>query len=263
MEKKNTGLKVLVITLSVLVVSLLGYIIYDKILNNNKEIETNNEVTNRVSKLDDSKYWVHDANYNLPTTKESYYGGSDHTKLIKASDLVVPYININSFDATKKNQEIYKLYEELIAKFNANLKGEIFFTLVEYQTYISNNVLSIVIRTESAGTDIPLYEYYTYSFNLNTGNLLTYEETYKMVGFTANDIDNETSKAITKALKEIYPSTETDFETYNQKSINNYKTSINSDTIRFFVNDNNKLNVIVTLEFPAGRGTADTIITVE
>ena len=34
MEKKNTGLIVLVVVLSLLVVGLGGYIVYDKILNN-------------------------------------------------------------------------------------------------------------------------------------------------------------------------------------------------------------------------------------
>lgn len=48
MKKKNTGLKVLVIVLSVLVVTLSGYIVYDKTLSdkNNNGNELNNNIDN-------------------------------------------------------------------------------------------------------------------------------------------------------------------------------------------------------------------------
>ena len=169
---------------------------------NQNVIDDNNE--NNISKLDSSKEWVYDANYNLPTNKESYYGYSDHTKLISASDLVVPYINIDSDDAKKVNQEIYKLYEDLINKFNENLKVEIWFTLVEYKTYANNNIISVVITTESAGTDVPMYNYYTYSFNLETGKLLLYKEAYKFVELNEDNITDKATQAVTNSLKKKY-----------------------------------------------------------
>lgn len=127
--KNNKGLVIITIILGVLVVLMVGYIVYDKVLNQNNNSESK-ENKNSVSKLNSSKDWVYDADYDLPTNKESYYGFSDHSKLISASDLVVPYINIDSDDAKKANKEIYELYENLIKKFNENLKDEIWFTLV-------------------------------------------------------------------------------------------------------------------------------------
>ena len=149
MEKqKNKVLIVLVIVLLFVILGLGGYIVCDKVLNKN-QIENNNSNTqnyngnsgnknnsNLALKIDSTKDWVYNADYNLPTNKDSYYGFSDHSKLIKASDLIVPYININSSDAKKANQEIYKLYEQLINKFNENLKEEIWFTTVEYSSNI-------------------------------------------------------------------------------------------------------------------------------
>lgn len=41
MEKKNTGLKVFISILSILVVALFGYIVYDKVLNKNTDVENN------------------------------------------------------------------------------------------------------------------------------------------------------------------------------------------------------------------------------
>ena len=58
MEKKNTGLIVLVIILSLLVVGLGGFIVYDKVLSNNEvenndNNEINNDENNQVDNNDD------------------------------------------------------------------------------------------------------------------------------------------------------------------------------------------------------------------
>lgn len=267
-QKNNKGVIVLLIIIIIILAALCvlfatGTINFkdNEVDNNTNQNVTDNE-ENNISKLDSSKEWIHDANYNLPTNKESYYGYSDHTKLISASDLVVPYINIDSNDAKKVNQEIYKLYEDLINKFNENLKEEIWFTLVEYKTYTTNNIISVVITTESAGTDVPIYNYYTYNFNLENGKLLSYNELYKMVGLNEDNITDKATQAVTNSLKKEYSNGD-DFDTYNNKSINNYKTSVNNNAIKFFIDENKKLNIVVMLEIPAGRGQFDTIITVE
>ena len=262
-KKNNSGLIVLVIVLFLLVLGLGGYIIYDKVLSN-KTLEGNNTNSNNQDsstvtlKADSAKDWVYDADYNLPTNKESYYGFSDHSRLVKASDLIVPYININSSDATKANQEIYKLYEQLINTFNENLKEEIWFTTVKYSTYVNNNIISVLITTETAGTDVPLYEYYTYNFNLENGKLLSYSEAYEKLGYNQNSIKDKAINAITNAMKEKY--NESDFNNYNNKSIDNYTTSVSDEKIKYYIDNNNKLNIIVTLVIPAGRGTFDTVI---
>ena len=269
-QKNNKGVIALLIVIIIILSALCvlfatGTISFNSNKVNDNDVNENindNNNANSISKLDSSKEWVHDANYNLPTNKESYYGHSDHSKLIKASDLVVPYININSDDAKKTNQEIYKLYEDLINKFNENLKEEIWFTLVEYKTYTNNNIISVVITTESAGTDVPMYNYYTYSFNLETGKLLSYNDAYKIAGLNQGNITDKATQAVTNSLRKEYSNGD-DFDTYNNKSINNYKTSISNNTIKFFIDGNKKLNIIVTLEIPAGRGQFDTIITVE
>jgi len=271
MQKNNKGIIALLIVFIVILSALCilfatGTISFNSIRANDTEIneivDDNNNNETRVSKLESNKEWIYDANYNLPTNKESYYGHSDHSQLIKASDLVVPYININSDDAKKANQEIYKLYEDLINKFNENLKDEIWFTLVEYKTYTNDNIISVVITTESAGTDVPMYNYYTYSFNLENGKLLSYNDAYKNVGLNEKDVTDKAINAVTNALREKYSNGD-DFDTYNNKSINNYKVSISNNTIKFFIDRNKKLNIIVTLEIPAGRGKFNTIITVE
>ena len=55
----------------------------------------------------------------------------------------------------------------------------------------------------------------------------------------------------------------TNFDTYNNQSINNYKNSVSNNTLKYYLSDNGKLNVIVKLIIPAGAGEFDTVITVD
>ena len=242
--KKNTGLVIVIIILGILILGLGGYIVYEHRDSNrhdeNVTQQNPDNESNDTLKLDNDKEWVYDATYDLKTDRESYYGYSDHSKLIQASDLVVPYININSDSAKKANEEIYRLYENLIHTFNDNLKNEVSFTLVHYQTYFNDNVVSVVIITESSGTDVSVEKYYTYNFNLDNGNLLTYQDGYQFAGFDDSHITSLVNQSITSTLKSRY-SNLTDFDTYNAKSIDHYNTSVEDGTIQFFIDKNKKL----------------------
>ena len=54
-----------------------------------------------------------------------------------------------------------------------------------------------------------------------------------------------------------------DFDTYNKASIQNYRDSVSDDNIKYFINEDEKLNVVVDLEIPADRGTFAVVITIE
>ena len=56
MEKKNTGLIVLVIILSVLVVALSGFFVYDKLLNN-KDSNLNN-IRNSIENIVEEELYI-------------------------------------------------------------------------------------------------------------------------------------------------------------------------------------------------------------
>ena len=250
--------------------------------NNNSNLEDNqnsdtNTNGNNQFKVEISKDWVYDALYNLPTDKESYCITLDCIEMVYARDLIVPYVNINSNDAKVANQEIYELYEELIDIFNENSDYGIWYTDVEYDYYINDNILSVVITTSSGGTDVTRYRYYTYNFDLNTGNFTDYSEVYNVVDISSDDIDSLVADAITSimeikldGLKDPLTDTGdggyfpmgTNFDTFNNGSIDNYKTSVQDGTLKYFLDEDSKLNVIVTLLIPVGMGQFDTVITI-
>lgn len=273
---ESKGLIAAIIVTSVCVFTAGGFILYDRfgdmvgniqddIQKQQESGETVNaeepEIEAVVAKENEKQDWVYDADYHLPTKKESYYGYVDHSKLIQASDLVVPYINMDSADAKKANQEIYQIYENLIETFNDNLNDQVWFTVVEYQAYTHDDIVSVIITRETGGTYVPLYEYDAYNFHIRDGSTVSYQEAYTAAGFDQNNIEDAVNKAITKALKQEYDGEE-GLNTYRKQSLKNYQKAVEKQTIRFFLDQSQTLHVVVTLSVPDGIGTRDVMLVI-
>ena len=281
-QKKNTGLYVLIAILCVLVLALGGFIVYDKTQNNKTTTtDTTNNASNStntnslVSKLDDKKDWVYDAEYTKNVTADSY---STYYETYYAKDIVVPYINVNSSYSNNANSEIKKVFDDAIKSYNDGVSDKM--TYVDecgYKKYVTDNSLSVVLTYGVGETDVIHPKYYTYNIDLKTGNQLSYEEVYNIAGLSSSNIDSKVENVITKImqdnLKDLkYPQKDTgdggyypdgtNFNTYNNESISNYKKSISDNTLKYFLSDNGKLNIVVKLSIPAGTGEFDTIITV-
>lgn len=270
-QKKNTVLYVLIVILFVLVVVLGGYIIYDKTQNDkpstpNDTLNTN--TNNLVSKVYDAKDWVYDAEYSKNVSADSYSTGYN---TYYSKDIVVPYINVKSSYADSSNSDIKNVFEDAIKTYNNGVSDKM--TYVDecgYKKYVNNDSLSIVLTYGVGATDIVHPKYYTYNINLKTGNQLSYEEAYGVAGFNSSNINSKVESAITSIMQEKmsnfssdnYP-VGTNFDTYNNESINNYKNSVSNNTLKYFLSDNGKLNVVVKLSIPSGTGEFDTIITVD
>lgn len=285
-QKKNTGLYVLIAILCVLVLALGGYIVYDKTQNDKSSTTTTTDTTNNesnsnntnslVSKLDDTKDWVYDAEYTKNVTADSY---STYYETYYAKDIVVPYINVNSSYANTANSDIKKVFDEAIKSYNDGVSDKM--TYVDecgYKKYVTDNSLSVILTYGVGATDVVHPKYYTYNIDLKTGNQLSYGEVYNIAGLSSSNIDSKVENAITKIMQDklknlkdpqkdtgdgsYYPDG-TNFNTYNNESISNYKKSISNNTLKYFLSDNGKLNIVVKLSIPAGTGEFDTIITVD
>lgn len=233
---------------------------------------SNSDSNSLVSKKDESKDWVYDAEYQKNVSKESYRRGNE---TFYAKDIVVPYINIDSSYADECNKEIKEVFDEAINTYNDGINdGASCVTKCYYEKYVKDDILSIILYYS-----VPLNDqFYTYNINLKTGEQVSYEELYKIAGFDSSNIDSKVETAITKVMKEqlkdlktygvdtgsggYYPEGTT-FDTYNNESFANYKNSIKDNSLEYFLSNDNKLNVVVTLSIPAGGGKFDNVITVE
>lgn len=224
--------------------------------------------TTLVSKLNVDKEWIYDAEYEKNVDSKSYLIGE---KTYYAKDIIVPYININSTFAKKSNTEIKNIFDDAIAKYNKGVDDKI--TYVDecnYKKYVNDDLVSVILTYGIGATDVVHPLYYTYNINLKDGNEISFEDAYKNAGYNFDNITSKVENSIKKSMenklknmdKSNYPEG-TNFDTFLNKSINNYKESVSKKTIKYFLSDDNKLNIIVNLNLPVGTGEFDTIITVE
>lgn len=269
MEKRNSKVYMrIIVILNLIIICLSGYIIYSAINKNKKSeskvVEKKNKSLDKenssfVSKIYNTKDWVYDSEYEKNVSAQSYSVGSN---TFYAKDIVVPFINVKSSDVTTANTEIKNVFYDAISKYNEGVSDKTTYVdECDYKRYNNQNYISLILTYGVGATDVVHPSYYTYNINLKTGNKLSYEETYKIAGLDSNIIESKVENAITKVMKEKF--SDESFDTYNRESINNYKNSISNNTLKYFLSDNNKLNIIVKLIIPAGSGEFDTIITVE
>lgn len=271
MEEKKTikvslGTVICIVIIFLLLISIIIMYYSNKnknVLSENKNnISNENVIEKRSIKNDDSKELVYDANYAYKDFSDESYYSENMEREYSLKDINLPYININSEDANKANKEIEKLFEKLAEFFEQEYKDtKTWYNVASYKTYTKGNLLSILITVESGGTDVEQYKYYTYNFNLSTLKMYSYEEIYKLAGFTSNNIDEKVEEAIKKS--ERFTKFKEDMTTYIEKSIKNYTNSVKDKSIKYFIDGNNELNIIVKIEVPAGRGEFDTIIKVK
>jgi len=236
---------------------------------NNTEnvVNKNDNENNEIRKIDSKKEIVYDAEYTYKNLEDMSYTSKSMNKTYSMKDIVLPYINLNSSDVNKANTEIQALFKELAEFFEEELEGtQTWYKISSYDYFINKDILSIIITTESGGTDVPVYKYYTYNFNLKTLNLIKYEDVYSIIGINQENIEKKVETAIKsqEQLKpfanEIYMNDLNGKVTYAQKSIDNYIESVKENNIQYFFNKDGNLNIIVSIEIPVGKGYFDTII---
>lgn len=241
-----------------IILIIAGVILFMFLLLYKKEDKVNNSI-----KKDPDKDFVYDADYNLKVDVESYFGYSDKSEEIKASDIVVPYVNINTTDAKSVNDEIYKLYENLINEYNENAKEGISFTRVDYNVITEKDkYISIIITTSAEGTDVPFINYYVYSFDYKTGNLIKLKDAIKDSKLTEEEFKNLAQESIENYIKEYYNfdlNYKTEYrdkpQTALEASKDEFLENYDKNNIKFYL-DKDGIYIISKIYFPAGRSEA-------
>jgi hypothetical protein len=140
-------------------------------------------------KIDPSKPFVYEAEFS----PFIYNEGSE----IFA---VFPFINIDSPDAEGINNNTKSSFEstqniledELIMNIGIDL-------FTGYDVYYNGDIMSVVCFRVGALTDVPRWDYWSYNIDLNTGELLTFEQLCKTVGLSLDEA-NELAEAKINAI---------------------------------------------------------------
>lgn len=270
MEKKNTGLIVLVVILCLLVGGLGGYIICDKVINKDNDIDNN--VVKDI-RIDTEKDYVYDADYSYDNKYTEFVRKDGNDKVINIdryglsvngrigkqylSDLKVPYLNINSDYAKASNEEIEKIYIEYAKRFDACAeidqdKAVSCSQILTYKTFKYNNILSVVIISSIQATSKWVLDYNIYNIDLTSGKEIKYSDMVSTLGYDNDTLLDKEKELLKNKMNELWG---TDFdlntscfaEDKNCYNIANkmLETSINDGSILYFVNDNGNLNILV------------------
>ena len=233
-------------------------------LNSNSGTNSNSsnvsENKNQVEKIDNKQDFVYDASYSYNVPAENYM--TDGGRNCNVKDIKVPYININSDDAKEVNEKIKNVFNSAISVFSEGCDNKISYVdKCSYNSYVNGNVLSVILTYGVGGTDVVYPDYYAYNFDLEDGDLLSYDDVYETVGYNENSVDIKVKKEISSYLNSQFSSVP-NLDEYTKKSENYYDEAVDDDKIMCYIDQNKKLNVITNVYFPAGREYTQKVFTI-
>ena len=284
MEKKNNNGMLVGILIGLVIALLVGVGLFATGTIGFKTSTTSDNgqtsENNKSIKIDESKDYVYDAQYEANTSYQEY-GKSENGETYTTNDgfntasykngklflkdLTVPYININNQSVSTINNDLKNLYDKYVGIFDENAKA---FTeseqvwgsqILTYYTYTNNNILSIVVTFGNQSTDVLYPDYLVYNFDLTNGNLLNYEEFLTKFGYGSDDIVSLVEKEIDNIVSK--QPTEHNYTEINGVKKSNaditketFKKSVSEGKVLYFIDDQGNINYIINIANAAGRG---------
>jgi len=223
------------------------------------EVETPEKA---YTKVDESKDLIYSTNYDAEFKAESYTVGDE---TYYSRDLIVPVINIDTDYAQKSAAEMKEEFEKVVKHYNDGVEdGMSYVEYCTYDSYVSDDVLSVKFYYGLGATDVVHPKYFTYNMNLKEAMPLLYEEACEYCGISKDEIQSKVENAIRDYFKEQMDTFEQDeIDKYINQSIDSYNESVTDYTLNYCISKEGKLQVVVNLKIPAGTGEFDTLFTIE
>jgi len=261
-SKKRNNLKIFYITIiSICVVAIIAALLIQVLKEN--EIEQGNNRT-ELPKLTDDKISVYKEQFNnifenkvnylennrykitkIEADKEIVYLGYQSNE-IKANDyelnVNIPYINIKNETIDEFNTQIRDIFEKK-AKTVLNTQNNNVIYTVDYSAYVSNNILSLVVRsTLKEGGNAQRDIVQTYNYDLTNHKKSTIDDILELKGITKKEASQKVKdeiKTVQERVEELknlgYPIYQRDY-TSDIYSINNVS--------EYFIGNDNALYII-------------------
>lgn len=196
---------------------------FDTLFNNNVQYG-NNSI--EIKKKDSDK----EAIYTGYEKKENNAGNYD-------IDLKIPYINIDLPGIEEYNQEIYDIFQAKAESVLASEDKNIIYTL-EYQAYIEDNILSLIIRsTLKQGSQPQQVVVQTYNYDLKNEKGITLKDEIHHLNLNEEEVQNKIRSEIQKEQEQA--------ESLQELGYTIFSRDVNSDiynidnTSLFFVHNQN------------------------
>lgn len=259
-DKKSRTIFILVgILLLVITVIFFG-----EKLNNSNNKEEKKEVVD--IKVDNDKDYFYEAEYDYNNEYKEYVIGSEEKTAKyndgyfditwnlgtqRLNDLKVPYINLKM--AAGITDELKLLYERHANKFDSCASEGGCYQVLQYHTFRYKNILSTVTIEGVSKDGEFTFNYYTYSFNLETGDYVNFNKMLPKIGYDKEKVISDLEGQIKDYLDSQYGSTvdlnnctSLDGKTDSCYNISNenLRQSMRLDEIKYFIDEDGTLNVL-------------------
>ena len=217
-NKKERKLKILyIIIIAICIISIIAALIIQLASNNEYILYKNNKLPeltadkisqykaefneifeNKVNYLTNNAYTID----KLDTQQEIVYIGyqNHETKTNDYElDINIPYINIKNDTIKEYNKQIKDIFESKVKNVLETKNNNIIYT-VDYSAYISNNILSVVVRsTLKEGTNPQRDIVQTYNYDLINQTKCTIDKILELKGISKNDVN----RIVTNEIKSV------------------------------------------------------------
>ena len=154
----------------------------------------------------------------------------------------IPYINIENETIKEFNKQIKEIFESKAKSVLNSQNNNIIYT-VNYSAYVSNNILSLVVRsTLKEGTNPQRDIVQTYNYDLTRHKKYTIDEMLKLKGITKNDASKIIKDEIQVVQKRVEELAQLGYPVYPRDYTNDIY-SVNNIT-EYFLGDENALYII-------------------
>ena len=258
-SKKNKKLKILYITILVIcIVAVIAAIVLQIVKDNDgsqvpnlpqltedqknqhKE-EFENIFQNKVNYLENNSYKIS----KLESNKEIIYVGyenNDNKMNDYELNVHIPYINIKNDIIEEFNTQIKDIFEKKAKSILNTQNNNVIYT-VDYSAYISNNILSLVVRsTLKEGTNPQRDIIQTYNYDLTNQKEYTIDDMLNEKGITKKEANQKIKEEIKTQQEKSEELEKLGYTTYKRDYTSDIY-SINNVT-EYFLGKDNALYII-------------------
>ena len=246
--KENKGISLTGFVITILVILLVIAWTGCVYLYHNPRIQTENQQSsNQLDEKTTEKNAINET-VKPEETKKEIKKINDEKELIytyaskieKEYSFEIPFVNINSVYAKEINKEIQERYPNLeeLAK-NAIEYPADEFSRVEYESYINNNILSLVVIE-----GIEPREHYVYNIDIYTGKKVSNYDILKVKNISESKFLDRVEELCKTEFEKLYGNA---YEYYKERKEERIKDSIDKTkkmTVEMFLDQNNNINII-------------------
>ena len=189
-------------------------------------LEITGDINADVKKQDESKDYVVTTYEKRETVSGKY-----------EMSVFIPYINIDNETINKYNEEIKEIFQDK-AESILETEGQNVLYTVDYQGYIENNILTVIIKSSlKQGASAQQLIVQTYNYDLVNNKEITLNDEIDMLALNKTAVQNKIRSEIKAEQDKAEALQELGYEIYNRDSESDYYSIDNSNI--FFVHDQN------------------------